>query len=103
MLSEKLDKVMTAESTAAEKIAGAEMRASEIINEARTEAERIRLEKISSAKKKAQAMIGETETECNNIIAKYDLDGTAEAEKLSKIAAKNEMFGMSAVIMKIVP
>ena len=48
-------------------------------------------------------MIGETETECNNIIAKYDLDGTAEAEKLSKIAAKNEMFGMSAVIMKIVP
>ena len=34
---------------------------------------------------------------------KYTEEADAAAEKISRDAAKNEMYGMSAVIMKIIP
>ncbi len=103
MLSEKLDKIIAAENDASEKVSAAEKRASEIIGAAKAEAENIRLDKRNSARKKAKEMLDATESECTAVLAKYDADGAAEAEKLSKLAARNEMFGMSSVIIKIIP
>ena len=48
-------------------------------------------------------MIEEAEAECAQITESYRKSAVEEAEKIGRDAAKNEIFGMSAVIMKIIP
>ncbi|MBP3333877.1 MAG: hypothetical protein J6M35_07520 [Clostridia bacterium] len=103
MLSEKLDLIMAAEESAAEKIANAEKTAEKIVSDAKIKAEAIREEKILAAKNEAADIINGGEEKCCAISETYAENASVEANRLSKIASKNEMFGMSAVIMKIIP
>ena len=74
MVSEKLDRVLSAEAAAAKRLSEAEKIAGEILSEAKAKADE-----------------------------SYRKSAVEEAEKIGRDSAKNEIFGMSAVIMKIIP
>ena len=103
MVSEKLDRVLAAESEASSKIKEAEKRAEAIISEAREKADGIIHQKKSDAKAKAAETIGFAVEECDRITEEYNKKAEAEADRITKDSARKEMFGMNTVIMKIIP
>ncbi|MBQ7827547.1 MAG: hypothetical protein IJ386_04705 [Clostridia bacterium] len=103
MVSEKLDRVLAAEDAAAEKIRDAEKRAQEIINTAKAKAAESLEQRRGEAKVVAEEIILAARAECDATYDVYEKDSDAEAEKIARDAAKNEMFGINTVIMKIIP
>ncbi len=103
MVSEKLDRVIAAEEAAEAKVQDAEKKAYVIIEEAKVRAAQIRAQKVTEARDEARRLVENTETECARIIEDYRQKAEAEADKIARDAAKNEMFGMNTVITKIIP
>jgi len=103
LVSEKLDRIIEAEAAAAKKIADAEKKAFEIIESAKAEAEMIRENKKNAAKKQSEELISAAAAECEKIRIEYEQSAESEAANIKRSAAKNEMFGISSVITKIIP